>query len=191
MNYIFDLDGTLVDSLPGIAFSVNAALAACGLPPADGDLGTLLGPPIRDILTQVSGTPDVRVLDRLEANFRASYDVEGWQLTACLPGVADLLWRLVTGGNDLWMVTNKPPLPTARILGQLNLAGFFREVACRTSASASKAEVLIDLIERNGLPRDTCLMVGDTAEDARAAEAAGIACAIVGPGANLLESVTV
>jgi phosphoglycolate phosphatase len=51
-HVIFDLDGTLIDSLPGIAWSVDVALRSCGLPPAERDLGPFIGPPVRDILRQ-------------------------------------------------------------------------------------------------------------------------------------------
>ena len=47
-HVIFDLDGTLIDSLPGIAWSVDVALRSCGLPPAERDLAPLIGPPVRE-----------------------------------------------------------------------------------------------------------------------------------------------
>ena len=115
-HVIFDLDGTLVDSLPGIAFSVDAALAACGLPQAGVDQAPLIGPPVREILAAVSGATSRELLDWMERSFRASYDAEGWRRTVCLPGVPDMLRRLMTGGVDLWIATNKPALPTGRIL---------------------------------------------------------------------------
>jgi phosphoglycolate phosphatase len=181
---IFDLDGTLIDSLPGIASSVDVALRSCGLLPAERDLRPLIGPPIRDILAAVSGVTGQGLLDRLERSFRSSYDSEGWRRTACLAGVPEMLRQLLAGGTEIWMVTNKPVLPTGRILRRLNLSGSFREVACRDSRTppfASKAEVLMDLLERRGIRRAECLMVGDTAEDWHAAETAGVSCAIVGP----------
>ena len=182
-HIVFDLDGTLVDSLAGIAFSIDAALAACGFPPSAVDVAPLIGPPVRAILATVSGSSDRGVLDRLESSFRASYDAEGWRRTTCLAGVPDMLWRLMTGGSDLWIATNKPSLPTGRILRELKLEGFFREAVCRDSRVPpfeSKAEILSDLMARHGMDRDDCLMVGDTTEDLLAAQAAGIACAIAG-----------
>jgi phosphoglycolate phosphatase len=183
---IFDLDGTLVDSLPGIAFSVDEALRACGFPPLAQELAPVIGPPVRDILAAVSGTQNRAVLDRLESSFRTSYDTGGWRRTMCLAGVPDMLWNLMTAGMDLWLATNKPARPTGWILRELHLDAFFREAACRDSRTppfASKGEMLSDLLTRRGLERDECLMVGDTAEDWRAAQVAGIACAIAGGAA--------
>jgi phosphoglycolate phosphatase len=186
-HVIFDLDGTLVDALPGIAFSVHEALQSCALPPLTRDLAPLIGPPIREILAAVSGTAHAGLLDRLENAFRASYDAEGWRRTVCLPGVSELLWGLMTHGTELWLATNKPAAPTSRILRELNLNGFFRETVCRDSRKPwflSKGEMLIDLLSRHRLDPAECLMVGDTSEDWRAAEAAGMRCASVGSTAT-------
>lgn len=184
-HIIFDLDGTLVDSIPGIAWSVDAALRSCGLPPAGRDLAVLIGPPVRDILAAVSGVAEPDLLDRLERAFRSSYDSAGWRLTVCQPGVRGMLSQLLPAGVGLWLVTNKPSHSTAMILCELHLDGFFREVVSRDSRTpvyASKSEMLIDLLERRSLPRAACLMAGDTVEDWRAAEAAGIPCALVPHG---------
>ncbi len=54
-NVLFDLDGTLIDSLPGIEFSVDCALAECSLPPRRRELRPLIGPPIRAIFSQLLG----------------------------------------------------------------------------------------------------------------------------------------
>ena len=182
---LFDLDGTLVDSLPGIAWSVQVALRANGLAPLSRDLRPLIGPPIRDILAAVSGAAGSAQLDRIEAAFRVSYDSAGWRRTVCHEGVPDMLWRFLTGGVQLWLVTNKPAVVTGKILRELKIGAFFKEIACRDSRTppfAAKAEILHDLIERRGLHRAQCLLIGDTAEDWKAAQAARIACAIVPHG---------
>lgn len=186
---IFDLDGTLVDSLPGIAWSIEQALVECGFPPAAVDLRPLIGPPIRSILSTVSGLSGGHSLDRLEQAFRSSYDSDGWRKTTCYAGVPDLLRELLTSNTSLWMVTNKPAAATRKILHHLQLDGFFEEVVCRDSrqpAYGSKAEALTDLAVRRSLPCRECVLIGDTPEDCRAAAAAGMECVIVphgyGPG---------
>jgi phosphoglycolate phosphatase len=184
-HVIFDFDGTLVDSAPGITRSINAALESCGMAPAQSDLARLIGPPLRTILATVSAVTEPDALDRLERSFRSHYDSGGWRRTVCQPGVPKMLRHLLNSGTTLWMVTNKPSLATGKILGELQLAGLFREVACRDSRTPPfrcKAEMLIDLLQRNRLDRAQSLMVGDTAEDWQAAETAGITCVVVPHG---------
>jgi phosphoglycolate phosphatase len=189
-NVVFDLDGTLVDSLPGIAWSIDAALAECGLT-APGSLKPhdlrpdvlkrLIGPPVRTILATVSGLPDGAALDRLLAAFRRSYDADGWRKTVLQPGTVSMLERLLQGGLRLWVVTNKPALSSGLILQELGIAHCFQKTLSRDSRHppfASKAEMLLAL----GLPAVETIMVGDTQEDSRAAAAAGFECAIVPHG---------
>jgi phosphoglycolate phosphatase len=178
--FIFDLDGTLVDSLPGIAWSIDCAFTDCRLPRPSCDVGKYIGPPIRNILAAISGISDIDDLNRLEHAFRCSYDSEGWRKTTCFKGVPDLLEQLRVSGAELFVVTNKPAHVTAKILGELNLADFFEEVACRGS-HGSKAEVLSGLLKRRRLVPEAGLMVGDTQEDSHAAAAAGMQCRIVSP----------
>jgi phosphoglycolate phosphatase len=184
-HVIFDLDGTLADSLPGIAWSIDEALAACGLPPSSTELRPLIGPPIRSILATISGLEDGLALDRLEKAFRTSYDADGWRRTLCYAGVTELLRELQAEGVGLWIVTNKPARATGNILRELALESYFEEVVSRDSRSpayGSKAEAAGDLIERRGLDRLECVFIGDTEEDLRAAAEIGVRCVIVSHG---------
>ena len=189
-SVIFDLDGTLVDSIPGIQWSVNAALAACELPASRRDLKPLIGPPIREILATVSAVTDAALLDRMVAAFRSAYDSGGWRKTACQPGVRGTLERLAAAGCGMWVVTNKPGHASEAILAELGLAHFFREVVSRdlrVPSFTSKAGMLVNLLERCALARAASIMVGDTLEDCLAAEAAGIECAFVPHGYGCAE----
>jgi phosphoglycolate phosphatase len=184
-NIIFDLDGTLVDSLPGIQWSVEAALGACGVRSGCSDLKALIGPPIREILAVVSGVNDPARLDRMEQAFRSSYDSAGWRETRWQEGAPAMIERLGAAERSLWVVTNKPASVTGMILGNLAVSGRFEEVVCRDSATpafGSKAEMLAELLSRRELDRAETLMVGDTLEDCEAAASAGIDCALVPHG---------
>jgi phosphoglycolate phosphatase len=184
-NVIFDLDGTLLDSIPGIQWSVDAALAASGMPPVCRDLKPLIGPPIRDTLAAVSGASDPTALDRMELAFRSAYDSGGWRKTTCQPGAKGAIERLRIAGCGLWVATNKPGHAARAILSELALSDSFQGIVCRDSRTprfASKAEMLGDLLERYALGRADSIMVGDTLEDCQAAAEAGIACALVRHG---------
>lgn len=184
-HVVFDLDGTLVDSLPGIQWSVEAALAETGIPARHRDLKPLIGPPIRRILAELSGVSEEPALDRLERAFRSSYDSSGWRRTVCCEGALATLRALMDSGLSLYLVTNKPAPATIRILRSLRLAPFFQEIVCRDSripVFESKAEMLLDLLRRRGFSAAESLMVGDTLEDAHASLAAGMPCALVPHG---------
>lgn len=184
-DVIFDLDGTLIDSVPGIQHSVKTAMESCGIARTCPDLSTLIGPPIRSILARVTGTDDSAILNELEAAFRRSYDSGGWRLTRCHAGVPAMLEQLASKGCALSIVTNKPSHATRRIVSELALAQFFNNVVCRDSRmppSRSKAEMVADLMHRRKSSAESTLMVGDTLEDCHAAAQAGIPCAVVSHG---------
>jgi len=182
-NFIFDLDGTLVDSLPGITGSVNAAL-----PPSARrvvDVRSLIGPPVRSILQSLAQTTCDEDLDRMERTFRQSYDSDGWRNTVAFSGARDLLLSLRTARKRIFLVTNKPAHPTARILEALALRPFFEDVLTpdsRTPRFPAKSDMLRELVTRHALRIDECLMIGDTADDAKAAAAVGMQAIFVAHG---------
>lgn len=169
---IFDLDGTIVDSLPGIEFSVRAAFDHCRLPLQNADLRRLIGPPIRKILAAAGGIRDEAALDELQSAFRASYDSEGWRRTVCFPDAVQVLASMRSGGHRMFVVSNKPRHISLRCLNHENLLGLFEEIVTadsRSPAYASKSEMLRSLLLRHIIPAEDCLFVGDTIEDAEAA----------------------
>ena len=182
---LFDLDGTLLHSLPGIVFSVNRACHAAGLPQPVIDLRTLLGPPIRTILSQAVQIHDPTLLNQLEAAFRLSYDSEGWQKTSCFPGVPELLEALRAAGHRLFVASNKPRHISLKSLNHLALLPFFELVYTldsRTPSYASKAEMLEAILAAHSVSPADCLMIGDTMDDIAAAAACRIPAAFVEHG---------
>ena len=179
---LFDLDGTLLDSLPGIAHSVRAAFEACGLAMGEVELRTLIGPPIRTILAKMAladtpGGLSEEQLDRLVRAFRASYDSEGWKMTPHYEGAAELLRELRAQGKRLFVVSNKPRHISLRILQAGGTLELFEEIVTPDSqepAYSGKQEMMRSLMERHGLHLQECLMVGDTMEDAVAALQTGM-----------------
>jgi phosphoglycolate phosphatase len=174
---LFDLDGTLVDSLPGIEFSIREAFRACQLPLPNQNLRELIGPPIRTILSRAGKEPDPSRLDALERSFRTSYDGGGWRKTACYPQAKTVLRRLRAEGHALFVVSNKPQDVSLRILAREQILDCFDAVVTRDSRTPpyrGKEEMIATLMAERAIPGDNCLLVGDTAEDAEAARSAGI-----------------
>jgi phosphoglycolate phosphatase len=174
---LFDLDGTILDSLPGIESSVRAAFASCGLPIPRTPLGGIIGPPIRTILAQVGAIADEKTLDALETAFRREYDTTGWQATICFPGAVRALHVMRARGHRLFVVSNKPRHISLRILEKEAILDTFETVITRDSrvpAFTGKEEMIGFLLAQREMQPAECAMVGDTMEDAKAAATAGI-----------------
>lgn len=181
-NALFDLDGTLVDSLSGIEFAVDHALAVLELPVRSRDLRPLIGPPIRQIFHQLLPHSDEPQLTKLENAFRASYDSIGWRKTVLHENAIPLLEALGRAGIQLFVVTNKPSFSTGHILEQLDVRRLFQGVLCRDSRTpgfGSKAEMLGHLVGTYNLRREECLYIGDTYEDYLAGVESCIRTAVV------------
>jgi phosphoglycolate phosphatase len=169
---LFDMDGTLLDSLPGIAYSVKAAFGGAGLPERPFNLRQQIGPPIRTILSRAAETDDPVLLDNLEGHFRASYDSDGWRQSIWYPGALDVLQTMNNRGHRLFIVTNKPRHISTKAIEAEGLASLFERIYTRDSRQppyASKADMLQSLLTDQHLSPQDCVMVGDTMEDASAA----------------------
>ena len=175
-SYFFDVDGTLVDSLPGIEFAVRAALQGAGKS-FEGGVGQLIGPPIRQVLRKILKNESDSELDRVEEQFRKYYDSEGWKRSNLYPGVEATLRELRDQGNQLFVFTNKPAHVTTAILKDLNISWCFEAILSRDSRVPhfeDKGAMLSELVRDFKVDRDLALVTGDSGEDFRAALATGI-----------------
>ena len=174
---LFDLDGTLVDSFPGIQFSVREAFVACELPLAKQDLRAMIGPPIRAILSRAGNVVEKSDLDALEGAFRASYDSKGWRMSVCFPEAIRILHMLHDRRHRLFVVSNKPLHVSRRVLEEERILHYFEAVITRDSRLPEyrgKEEMIESLLGERAIADQDCVLVGDTAEDANAAAAVGI-----------------
>ena len=174
---LLDLDGTLIDSLPGIEGSIREAVAAVlpgrSLPP----VRDLLGPPIRDIFRGLIGPQPLDVEESLVLAFRTFYDREGCFCFELYPGVRETLAEIQRRKIPAFIVTNKPKIPTGKILATAGLTDLLTGVYCRDSrnpAFVSKSEMAVDLMERFSVDPASSCFVGDSQDDAEAAAACGM-----------------
>ena len=173
---VFDLDGTLIDSRRDLADATNVVLAELGAAPLPVDRVTQMvgeGAPVlvRRALTAAGLDPATPgALDR----FLAAYDARLLVHTRPYPGMAEALSALQAHAT-LAVLTNKPALPTARILTALELAPHFAHVVGGDSPHGRKPDPA-GLLHIIGLTRTSpglTVLVGDSPIDRETARRAG------------------
>jgi phosphoglycolate phosphatase len=172
----FDLDGTLVDSVPGIAAALDAVLRADGRP-ALGPAATrrLVGEGAPRLLAQAAaatGRPWADPAAALDAWLHAYAHTEPAGTTP-YPGSDDLLRHLHAAGLPLALVTNKPATPTHAILARLGWSSLFVAVIAGDTLPTRKPDPapLRAAVAALGAPAP---LVGDSPIDAATAQAAGL-----------------
>ncbi|SFP17352.1 phosphoglycolate phosphatase [Geodermatophilus dictyosporus] len=183
---LFDLDGTLVDSTPGIAASVRVAAAAVGLPePTPAQLRDMVGPPLPDGFATVLGVP-LGDVDRAVAAYRAHYSAGALFDVTVYDGVPELLRTLRADGCVLAVATSKPEVFAVRVLGHVGLLRAFASVhgATLDGTVRHKDQVVAAALAAHP-DRRPAVLVGDRAQDVLGAAAHGLPCvgAGWGPGA--------
>lgn len=186
-NLIFDFDGTLVDSLPGIESSLRAAVAGRSQPLAvtQTALREKIGPPLSAMMAALWPELDPGEIPALVTAYRAHYLPAGCRLSEPFPGVGETLERFRAAGLRLFLLTNKPTAPTRAILERLGWRDWFTEVLCPDHPDhpfTEKTRGACKLCERHGLDRTRTLLTGDSKDDRDAADAAGFAFAAAGYG---------
>jgi len=184
-NIVFDLDGTLVDSLPGIEESARIAITRV-LPEVEmPDLRALIGPPIAAMFSKLWPDLETKRMEDLLREFRSHYDNEGCLLSRAYPQVHEVLSGLKNAGKRFFVLTNKPTGPSKKILTHLQLAGFFTEIIgpdFRTPSFQTKTEGASLLMEKYGLIPGETVIIGDGIDDAEAARACGFSFIAVSYG---------
>lgn len=172
LNLIFDLDGTLVDSIPGIESSLREALLALTNIREIPELRNQIGPPIGTILSNLFPDMDRDSLAMVESKFRKIYNETGWEQSIPYQGVTGLLERLHRQQDSLFVATNKPLLPTRKILAHTGLLPLFTDILCPDSLSpsySSKADLLRGLMRIHALTKEATVYIGDQPGDQSAA----------------------
>ncbi len=165
-----------MDSIPGIAFSFQTALAHVCPGRAVPNFVPFIGPPVREVFRRALPESDPGILEALERSFRESYDNDGWRKVMTNGAVESVLVALRKLGVQCYVLTNKPKTPTLKILNHLSLAGYFEEVITPDSRApryATKTEAALEARQRRGLSGAEVLLVGDSTDDGAAAEACG------------------
>lgn len=175
---IFDLDGTLVDSLSDIAEALNLTLADWRLPQVDeATVRGWIGEGVRVLVSRaLSAQGSGPALDEVMPGFMRHYGETLLHHPRLYPGAAEALQGLRAGGARLAMCTNKPSRFVAPLLAHLGIAQHFAAILGGDSLPERKPSgvPLLHLCTQFACPPAQALMVGDSGTDADAAKAAGV-----------------
>jgi phosphoglycolate phosphatase len=169
---IFDLDGTLVDSVADLAHAGNAARGAVGLAPlAEAAVARCVGDGVDRLIERLVPEPALRA--PAKQAFERHYAEHCCDRTRPYPGIAELLARLAGAGWVLAVATNKPLAFTRRILAAAGIADRFAEVRGGDGPRKPDPGQLSDILRATGAAAARSWMVGDHHTDVRAGHAAG------------------
>ena len=175
---IFDLDGTLLDTIPDIAAALNRALASQGLPnhPVRA-FEAFVGGGIREAVRKAApeGTPD-EVQDRVLERYHDIYVADCTNRTALYPGIPEMLTALERRGLALGVLSNKTEATAQKIIRRCFPGGPFRCVFGRAEGRPLKpaAGAAAPVLEALGLLPEEIAYVGDSGTDMTFARAAGM-----------------
>ena len=170
---VFDLDGTLIDSVIGIELSFKYAFFNTYGKDLNQSIRSLIGPPIDQVLLKLNGEKDLITINKFLRFFKEHYDIAGFKQSVLFSGVNHTLNILSGYGIKLFIATNKRHLPTQKILNLIGIEKYFLGIYCSdfpNSNFSSKTEMLGSLIIDYCLIREEVLMIGDTIHDLEAAK---------------------
>ena len=183
-NIIFDLDGTVTDSKPGIVKGVQYALHCYGIDEPDLDkLTSFVGPPLYKSFMNYLGCPEDEAKEVVEC-YREYYAETGLYENALYDGIEALLYALKEKGRRLLIASSKPRLYVKRILSYFRVMRYFDivEGSELDSKRTDKAELLSYVLDKWNLKAEECVMVGDREHDVLGAKANGMDSIAVGYG---------
>lgn len=175
---VFDLDGTLLDTVPDIAAALNRSLAACSLPThSQKTVETFLGGGIRDaVLKATPAGTDPQTIERVLALYRDDYVAHCTEKTALYEGVPEMVDSFAARGLKLCVLSNKTEGTAQKIIAHFFPAGTFRAVFGRVPDRPLKphADAAAPVLSALGMEPCEIAYVGDSNTDILFAKAVGM-----------------
>lgn len=174
---LFDLDGTLTDSSPGIMNSIVYALKKYNIRVENtDDLRKFLGPPLHESFRDFYGFDDEKSMEAV-GFYREYFSTKGLLENEVYSGIREMLEDLKENGKRLILATSKPQPFTDRIMEHFDLAKYFEFIAGSNmdGTRSKKAEVIAYALESCGITgKSNVVMVGDREHDIIGAKTVGI-----------------
>ena len=179
---IFDLDGTVLDTLADLAAALNHALQNSGLPPrALPEVRSFVGNGIRKLIERgvPAKTPEA-VINAVHADFTAYYEIHCADATAPYAGVRETLASLRAAGYRTAVVSNKADYAVQKLVKEY-FPGDFDFAAGETPEMRRKPapDMVYAALTALNVPKEEALFVGDSEVDIETAKNAGLPCVSV------------
>jgi len=186
---LLDLDGTIIDSKPGILSSMKSALNENGITGVDEtSMAKTIGLPLKDMIAKLQpGIGDEQV-GRIIASYRKHYNESGVYNCTLFDGI-DKTLRELSKEYDLYIVTFKLQAMAEKAVAHLNIGRYFLEIRGIDSDQSKKTKAMLikELIEDKGLDYSKTIMVGDRREDITSAGANNVKAIGVSYGYGTVE----
>ena len=177
-NFIFDLDGTLINSFAEVKKCFILAFEKANYPVDKSRLTPeIIGPPLEDIVRNIiPEEKDQNKINEIVENYNFFYDNEENDISEVYDGIYNLLETLKSNNKKIFMATYKPNAPTLRIARQFNLIDYFEEIYTidKFREFITKTQMIEMIIEKYHLKKDETVMIGDAVSDMTCAKEAGV-----------------
>jgi phosphoglycolate phosphatase len=189
---LIDVDGTLVDSVPDLAYCIDEMMKALEMPVhGEAAVRNWVGNGVerlvrRGLIGQLDGEPDEALFEKAYPIFLDLYAVNTSQRSCLYPGVREGLDYMKAAGYTLGCVTNKAAQFTIPLLKDLGIHGDFVNIVCGDTLAKKKPDPLplLHSAEVLGVAPEKSLMLGDSVSDVKAARAAGFQIICMSYGYN-------
>jgi phosphoglycolate phosphatase len=194
-NFVFDFDGTLVDTRQDVLDSLRIAFKECCITVQLCDTGKILQFQLREAVCAIAPDISAEQTERVISRFREIYDSSTYPNTRLMPTVAELLPKLFERSTAMFIVSNKRAVPTIKILDKYHLRHFFTGIfnpdMDEGGKTVTKRKLLSLALEKHSLARSETAYIGDSEGDVIAAKDNSVLAIAVENGYGDIPSFTI
>lgn len=175
-NYIFDLDGTIINSSNEVLICFEKAFAQANYQIDKTRLTpNVIGPPLKEIIKLIAPKIDEHTIEIVMENFRQIYDYDEQDVSEYYSGILEFLLQAKNAGKRLFIATYKPEKPTRRIEKQFKM-DMFEEIYTidKFGEHITKIQMINDILSKYNLKKEETVMIGDAPSDVISAKESGI-----------------
>jgi phosphoglycolate phosphatase len=175
-NILFDFDGTLINTWPGIEATLRASLEALDIPVRDGTITrSLVGMPLAKVFEGLQGDGPLST-EIITQKYRELFPTVGMSSAEPFGGILEMLDKLKGRDKEIFLVTARSEMIAKQMMDDHSLTGFFTWVRGEQEGEMpdGKEHMVEEVLLKFGLARQDCVMVGDRSYDIEAALANSI-----------------